>query len=268
MNNQIIETQKRLEEQIDMLNISYDQKERMKKALQGIILSPNGRLYFEKNTVFQRYLTLRKENLEPFGNYNFCIVSTVLDEYSALNKETNYDFPSLSLLAEIMENHKDIIDSEIVNAENHQRIQKKEQQIRTQQPVSQQSPSELFKENMKSCIDALDNIPGYKKQRVLDVLDAISSSITGKIYSVRNHNYSEAIGLRKDNNGLGYFIITKIVDEYSGSTLSSSYEPIAARGLIEYVESNRITIDKELKKIKEKNQHSIKKVSDEDGWDR
>lgn len=269
MDEQIVKAQKRIEAQIEGLRIPTEQKDRMKRVLKGIMTSPNGRLYFEKDNNFQKYLTLRKRDS---ADYDFCIVHKMIDEYSGATAGKKYDFPNLLDLAKLIDEYKDIMDSEIVNSENYQRVQKSQQQITASTSSDEKTLAEAYKKSIKNSIESIQNIPSYKKQRVFDVLDAISSSFTRSITSKTGVNYSEMIALRTIENELGYYIITRMFDEYSGATVGRKYRPVSARSLADYVDEHRTTLDKEIQKIRDHSSKSThrpeeKSVSD-DGWNR
>ena len=73
-----IELQNRFEMQIDNSNLSADNKEYMKRIVDGIMKSPKGRLYLINDPQFQKYITFRKDMSieEYFDKKNLAVLSS------------------------------------------------------------------------------------------------------------------------------------------------------------------------------------------------
>lgn len=255
MNEHVLKNKARLENKIDGLNISNDKKDRMKRALEGILISPKGRLNFEKTPTFEKYLTLKNPDNMP-GDYEFCIVDKMISDFSGATENKKFSYPSLSEIADMIDEHKDIIDSEIVDAENYQKMVTATQEPKKQEPAENKSPADLYKEQMKSSIESLPNVPAPQKARAMDVLDALSSTYGNKFFALREEGYSESIALRKDQGYYGYYVISRYFDENTNSTIKRDYKPLGAKSLVKYCEEHKTTIDKEVKKIKAENEKS------------
>lgn len=255
MNEHILKNKARLENKIDGLNISNDKKDRMKRALEGILISPKGRLHFEKTPTFEKYLTLRNPDNMP-GDYEFCVVDKIINDFSGTTENMKFSYLPLLELADMVDEHKDIIDSEIVDAENYQKMVAATQEPKKQEPADAKSPAEIYKSQMKSTIDSLQNIPAPQKARAMDVLDALSSAYGNKFFALREQGHSESIALRKDQGYYGYYVISRYFDENTNSTIKRDYTPLNAKSLVKYCEEHKTTIDKEVKKIKAETEKS------------
>jgi len=253
MNEHVLKNKARLENKIDGLNVSNDKKDRMKRALDAILISPKGRLNFEKTPTFEKYLTLRNPENMP-GDYEFCVVDKIISDFSGATENKQFSYLPLSEIADMIDEHKDIIDSEIVDANNYQKMVAATQEPKKQEPAENKSPAEIYKEQMKSSIESLQNIPTPQKARAMDVLDALSSAYGNKFFALREEGYSESIALRKDQGYYGYYIISRYFDENTNSTIKRDYKPLNAKSLVKYCEEHKTTIDKEVKKIKAENE--------------
>jgi len=256
MKDPVEEAIQRITAEIEKMKITDEQKDRMKRSLNAIKESPRGRINLEKNEDFEKYLTIRREGIFSDSPLEFCVVSRMID-YAGGTAGRKYEFPTIYDMANIIEEYKDIVESGIVDAINYQRTEKGETKPLETSSETPKTPKEQCRENMEEAIRSLDKVPDYKKQRVLDVLQAISESGVGKVYAVLESGYSEAIGLRSDKGEFGYYQITRWFDEWSGATVGRNYREFGAKSLVEYVEKNRTTIDKELSK-KQKGKHASK----------
>lgn len=245
MNEQMTKIKARLENQIENANLQVDPKDRMKRILDAIFIAPNGRLYFERKPDYQEYLTLARNQFS--GDYDFTIAKKMINEQSGSIEGRDYEFPSLSQLSAIIEEHKDVMESEIVNAQNSVRAQEPQNNEK-----SNKTPAEQYTENAKSIISAASNLPEYQKQRAYDVMNLLAEMPSAKIYVERGDNYSKAIALNQTKSGYGYHILTRMFDEYSGATLNRDDRPISAVSLVSYVNEHRVELDKEMKSIKAK----------------
>lgn len=231
----------RLKVQIESSKLQSDAKDRMSRILDAIFLSPNGKLYFERKPDFQEYLTLARNKFSE--NYDFTIVKRMVDNQRGSTEGRDYEFPSLVDLSSRIEAHKDIMESEIINAQNHARAQQSQQSYEN----SPKTPIEEYTENAKSAVADASNIPDYQKQRAYDLMDLLAQLPSGKIYTEQGNNYSKAIALSQTKSGYGYHIVTRFFDEYSGATISRDDTPISAVGLTKYANEHRVELDKKMK---------------------
>ena len=245
MNEETSKIKKRLETQIDIINLPQDQKDRMRRALNAMFVSQNGRLYLERKSDFQEYLTIKKN--EFIDDFDFCVVKKMINEQSGSIEGTDMQFPGLRSFASIIEENKDLIDSEIINAENYRRTKEPVTQIENN---AEKTPEKNYTESAKKVIEEASNAPEYQKQRAYDVMDLLAEMPFSRIYTERGNNYSEAISLRQTNKTFGYCVVSRTFDEYSGATIKRDSTQISARNLVDYVNEHRITIDKEVKRIK------------------
>lgn len=246
MNDQMKKIQERIEAQIGRLNVSAEQKDRMKRTLNAIFISQNGRLYLERKPDFQEYVTIKKNDF--LQDYDLCVVKRMINEQSGSIEGSDFQFPGLKGVSDIIESNKDLIESEIINAENYRRMQ--EPQIQKSNSNGEKTPAKFYTEEAKKAIEEDSNIPSYQKQRAYDVMDLLAELPLSRIYSERGNNYSEAISLRQVNNSYGYCVVSRIFDEYSGATIKRDSTRISARSLVSYVNEHRITLDKEVKKMR------------------
>ena len=112
------------------------------------------------------------------------------------------------------------------------------------------TPQEDFKDIIVATIENLPNVPEHKKQRAIDVLEAIAVSPQSKLLSKKEDGYSEAIALRGSGREFRYYVVKRMSD-FSGSTQGRDYEPLGAKSLLEYIDENRITIDKEIQRMRQ-----------------
>ena len=247
MGENVLGAQKRLEEQIDKIKISNDQKNKMKRILKGIVESQRGRLFTKKTDEFEEYLTLRQNE---DSRYELCVIERMINKYSGATEGRNKRPMSLFEVAEYIQENEGVLESEVVNSENYQRrIQAKEQPtvVKDDKP---KTPQEDFKDIIVATIENLPNVPEHKKQRAIDVLEAIAVSPQSRLYSKKEDGYTEAIALRGSGREFRYYVVKRMSD-FSGSTQGREYEPLGAKSLLEYVDQNRITIDKEIQKMRQ-----------------
>lgn len=245
MNDQMKEIKERIEGQIEALNhISAEQKDRMKRTLNAIFISQNGRVYLERKSDYQKYLTVRKNDFS--GNYDIGVVQRMIDVNSGSIEGTDFQFPGLRGISDIVENNKDLIESEITSAENYRRVQEPQ----TKESNEGKSAVENYTQSAKGAIQEATNIPAYKKERTYDVMDLLADLPLAKIYSKKDSNYSEAIALKQTNQGYGYYILARTFDDYSGATINRDSTPISARSLVDYVDKHRVELDKEVKRMR------------------
>lgn len=254
MNAHVLKSKEKLESKIDRLNTSSDKKDRMKRALTGILNSPKGRLNFEKTPTYEKYLTINSQDYTS-GDYDFCVVEKMINDFSGTTENKNYTYPPLAEIADMVDDYKDIIDSEIVDAENYQKMISAVQEPK--KALETESPSEQYKEKMKESINSLANIPTSQKARAMDVLDALSTTYGNKLFSERSEGYSESIALRKDQGYYGYYVISRFFDPNTNSTIKRDYTPLSSKSLVKYCEEHKTTIDKEVKKIKTESEKSV-----------
>lgn len=225
MNREIIELKERLEREIDNLKIPEIQKKRIQETLLGILVSKDRRLKLNE----EQYLTLKKKDEK--SDYAFCV-----------EKSGDYNFPSLEETANLVEENKKIVDAEIVVALDYQKSAARDK-IKEDKAIC--------KANMKNAIERMEKLSEKEKQRVYDVLDAIENSPNGKITTVRNPEFVETLSLSAEHGVMGYTITSKMIDVYGGSNGFRKAKPVSAKGLAEYIEKNKATIEKEVKKINE-----------------
>lgn len=260
MNEKMIQVKQRLSTQIENSNLGSDAKNRMRRVLEGIFLSQNGRLYLERKPDFQEYITIARSNFSE--NYDFCIAKIMKNEQSGATEGKTADFPGLLALSEVVEKNKDLVESEIINAQNYRRMQETQVNENTTK-----TPIENYTDRAKKAIEEATNIPSYQKQRTYDLMDLLAQMPVPKIYAEKGNNYSKAIALKEEKSGYSYHILTRIFDEYSGTTLSRDDTPISAVSLASYVNEHRIELDKEMKILKARlpEKKESKKISDDEG---
>lgn len=248
MKESIIEAQQRFESQIDGLRISDRDKDKMKRVIQGILDSSRGRLFTKKENDFEEYLTIRpKDEFE----YELCVIERMVNSYSGATEGRVKTPMGLLQTLEYVREHEDIIESEVIDAENYQRrakAQKSESKADAQEP---KSPKEDFKDIFVATIENLPNRTDSQKQRAIDVLEAIAVVPQNRLYTKREDGYSETIALRGSGNEFRYYIVKRMSD-YAGATVGREYEPVGVKGLIDYIEENKINVDKELKDLRKK----------------
>lgn len=246
MGENVLGAQKRLEEQIDALKMNSKEKAKMKRVLKGIVESSRGRLFTKKTDEFEEYLTLRQNE---DSRYELCVIERMINRYSGATEGRKKTPMSLFQAAEYVRENEGVIESEIVNAENHQRMMQMQNNSVVEKQDKPKTPQEDFKDIIKATIENLPNVPDHKKQRAIDVLEAIAVSSQSRLYSKKEDGYSEAIALRGSGREFRYYVVKKMSD-YAGATVGREYEPLGAKSLLEYVDENRITIDKEIKEMR------------------
>lgn len=162
-------------------------------------------------------------------------------------KVQKVNFRGLLGISSIIEENRDIIESEIINAQNNKRAQEPTNQ---ENSSTEKTPIEKYTESAKQAIAENKNIPDYQKQRAYDIMDLLAEMPVSRIFSERGNNYSTAITLQENRMGFGYKINTKYFDEYSGTTMGRDSTPISAVSLAKYINEHRIELDKEVKKIR------------------
>ena len=248
MKETVIEARKRFEMQIDGLKISDQDKAKLKRVLQGIVDSSRGRLFTRKENDFEEYLTIRPNENE---HYELCVIERMINTYSGATENSIKTPMNVSQMLEYVKDHDAIIESEVVDAENYQKrvnASKMEPKIEEEKP---KSLKEDFKDIFVATIENLPNRTESQKQRAIDVLEAISVVPQNRLYTKREDGYSEAIALRGSGNQFRYYIVKRMSD-YAGSTVGRDEEPVGVRGILEYVEENKISIDRELKELRRK----------------
>lgn len=238
-----IELQNRFEMQIDNSNLSADNKEYMKRIVDGIMKSPKGRLYLINDPQFQKYITFRKDMSMPNPALDYCVVSVMKNPDTGFTEGRDYNFPGLKGFCELARENERVLASELVNSQNYQRVQSGAPRVEKEQPS--EDPKQKCKRLVKESIEKLANVPDYKKQRVYDVLDMIDKA--GKIKAVDQGDYVEHLTMKNDKGIYGYYIVQKTMD-YSGATMDRRYVPLGTKSLVAYVEENREEIDKQVKK--------------------
>lgn len=264
MNEQMKEIKERLNSQMDNLNIPLEKKDRLKRTVGAIFDSQNGRVYLEKKSDFYKYLTIAKNNFT--GKYDFCIAKRMINPVSGSIEGRDYQFPGILAISDTIDEYKDMVESEIVNATNYRRMQ----EPRKENNNNEKTPIEEYTERSKKALEEMTNIPSYKKQRTYDIMDLLSQLPTPKIYSERQAEHSTAIALRETNEGYGYYIVSRMMDEYSGSTIGRDSTWVSPAQLANYVDEHRIELDKEVKRLKSTLQQKVtknseKKLSEDDG---
>lgn len=248
MKESVTEAQQRFEDQIERLKISDNDKAKMKRVIQGILQSSRGRLFTKKEDDFEEYLTIRPNDQDE---YELCVIERIINSYSGATENGVKTPMNLLQTLGYVKEHEDIIESEVVDAENYQRRingQNIEPKVEAQQP---KSLKEDFKDIFVATIENLPNRTDSQKQRAIDVLEAISVVPQSRLYTKRESGYSEAIALRGSGNEFRYYIVKRMSD-YAGATVGREYEPLGVKGLIDYVEENKINVDKELKDLRKK----------------
>ena len=248
MKESVLEAQQRFESQIDRLRMSDRDKEKMKRVIKGILDSSRGRLFTKRENDYEEYLTMRpRDEFE----YELCVIKRMVNEYSGATENRIKTPIGLMQALEYVNEHEDVIESEVIDAENYQRrlkYQAREAKSDSQEP---KSPEEDFKDIFVTTIENLPNRTDSQKQRTIDVLEAIAVVPQNRFYTKREDGYSEAIALRSENNEIRYYIVKRWSD-YTGATIGREYDPIGVKGLIDYVEENKIGVDKELKDLRKK----------------
>lgn len=263
MNEKMTQVKQKLNAQIENSNLRFDEKNRMRRVLEGVFLSQNGRLYLERKPDFQKYITIARDN--DSENYDFCIAEVMKNEVSGATEGRRINFPGLLAISDVVEKNKDLVESEIINSQNYRRMQEKKEMQENESTTK--TPIENYTDSAKKAIEEATNIPSYQKQRAYDLMDLLAQMSLPKIYAERGDNYSKSIALREEKSGYGYHILTRVFDEYSGSTLSRDDTPISAVSLVSYVNEHRIELDKEMKSLKAKlpAKKESKKISDDEG---
>lgn len=246
MGENVLGAQKRLETQIDGLKINDKEKDKMRRVLKGIVESPRGRLFTKKTDDFEEYLTLRQNE---DSRYELCVIERMINRYSGATEGRKKTPMSLLQVSEYVRENEGIIESEIVNAENYQRRLQMQGQPTAVESDKPKTPQEDFKDIIKATIENLPNVPEHKKQRAIDVLEAIAVSPQSRLYSKKEDGYSEAIALRGSGREYRYYVV-KGMSDYAGTTTGRDYEPLGAKSLLQYVDENRVTIDKEIKEMR------------------
>lgn len=247
MNEKMREIKEKIEAQIDLANVSEKQKDIMRRSLQAMFMAQNGRLYLQRLPDFQQYLTIAQN--KNSGNYEICLVKKMINEFSGSIEGADYQFPGLVAVADIIEERRDIIESEIVNAQNFRRMEERAKNGNEGNKAAK-SKLESYTENAKQAIEEDGNIPSYQKQRAYDIMDLLAELPVHKIYSEHGENYSRAISLRETNSGYNYCILTRMFDEYSGATINRDSTTISAVRLARYINDHRVELDKTVKEIR------------------
>lgn len=246
MKENTVTLQQRLEKQIDESRLSEQDKEYMKRIVDGIIKAPKGRLYLINNPDFQRYMTLRKDVSDLNSSLDYCLVNVMKNPDTGFTEGRSYTFPGLKGFLRLARENESVLASELVNSQNHQKVKSgvSSSEITAPKETEEQRCKRLTKES----IARLETVPDYKKQRVYDALDMIDK--IGKIKAVDEQDYSEHIAMRRDGGILGYCLVQRMID-YSGATVGRRYVMLGAKTLVAYVEEHREIIDKEVKKAQE-----------------
>lgn len=247
MKENVLEARKRYESEIDTLKISNQEKDNLKRVLKGIIESSRGRLFTKKTNSFEEYLTLRPTE---YSTYEFCVFEKMINEYSGATEGSKKTPLSLTQFSEYVKENQTVLESEVINAENHQkRIKMQEMEQETKKEEKPKTPQEEFKEMTIARIEEMRVVPEHKKQRAIDVLEAIAILPQNKLISKRENDYSEAISLRPAGSQLKYGI-TKRMTDYAGGTSAREFEGLGINDLLEYIEENRIEIDRSIRDVK------------------
>ena len=86
-------------------------------------------------------------------------------------KVQKVNFRGLLGISSIIEENRDIIESEIINAQNNKRAQEPTNQGNSS---TEKTPIEKYTESAKQAIAENKNIPDYQKQRAYDVMDLLA----------------------------------------------------------------------------------------------
>lgn len=241
MKEKIVDLLKRIEGDIDSTKLGNKDKEFLKEILMGVLTSQRGRLYSMQEPTYSEYITLREPFDEEDPLYKLCIVAKT----TGVIDGRSYNFPSIQRLAEYANEHRDMLESELVNAENHQRRKNPDEEEK-KVPTT---PVEKYTQDMIDFVEAMPDTLDYKKQRAIDVLRAIEENPQHRFYTKKQDSSTEAIVLQPDQLGLSYYVTQRMFD-YSGSTIGRNKTRLGIKNLVEYIDDNRITIDKEMKRIR------------------
>lgn len=248
MKESVLEAQQRFESQIDRLRMSDRDKEKMKRVIKGILDSSRGRLFTKRENDYEEYLTMRpRDEFE----YELCVIKRMVNEYSGATENRIKTPIGLMQALKYVNEHEDIIESELIDAENYQRRLKAQSSESKEDAQKPKTPEEDFKDTFITTIESLPNRTDSQKQRAIDVLEAIAVVPQNRLYTKREDGYSEAIALRGEKDEIRYYIVKRWSD-YAGATIGREYDPIGVKGLIDYVEENKISVDKELKDLRKK----------------
>lgn len=120
--------------------------------------------------------------------------------------------------------------------------------------------------NLKNLEEKIEysNVGDYEKKILFEMLQGILSAERGRLYVRNEQFYKEYVALRDqpgDNEtDLSFCIIRRVIDEYTGSTATRSYEFPSYQELIKYYKENRAAISLEISKAK---LHKGKSISSE-----
>lgn len=241
--------QKRFELDIDASKLDDDKKEYMKRIVDGIFKAPKGRLYIQNDPAFQKYMTFRKRNNDPECEYTYSVVSVMKNPDTGFTEGRMYEFPGLLGFATIADENRDLLESELINSQNNQRI--KDGNANYPEPkIENETPERILRRQTKESISKMQTVPDYKKQRVYDVLDVLDS--VGKIRVIDEDSFIEHIAIKSERGVYGYYLVQKMVDAFSGTTQGRRYIPLGTKSLVAYVEEHRDVLDKAVKKQQER----------------
>ena len=205
-----IELQNRFEMQIDNSNLSADNKEYMKRIVDGIMKSPKGRLYLINDPQFQKYITFRKDMSMPNPALDYCVVSVMKNPDTGFTEGRDYNFPGLKGFCELARENERVLASELVNSQNYQRVQSGAPRVEKEQPS--EDPKQKCKRLVKESIEKLANVPNYKKQRVYDVLDMIDKAGKIKVQVIGAENIPKEDGFMFFPNHQGLYDVLAILE--------------------------------------------------------
>lgn len=237
MNNTINVNLRDLEQSIESAQIEDYEKKILYEMLQGILSSQRGRLYVKNFPDYEEYVALRDQPGDNEQDLSFCIVKRMVDEYSGSTSSRAYEFPCYKELLKYYSANRAAINLEMSRAK-----QNKGKSIATEltkEPTKPQSIIDDFRER----ISKLTNVPQHKRQRALDVLDALENSHNGKFFIIKQADYEEYIAVRD-----GEICIGRRMIDYTGGTAGRTHRPMVAIDFIEYLEANKDKLGEETKR--------------------
>ncbi len=270
MEEQIAKTKANLLQKIDSLEVSSERKEMMRQVLDALFIAPRGRLYLQDENDstnqyrFKKFITLRRREDTVDGkeaDFDFCIGNRMENIATGFCEQKQFEFLSLSEIEAMINQSKDRMMNEINNAHYYNNAQAFDAGL-SQAKQQSKTAYEMYLDNMKERINDISGATQAQRARVLDVIDTLAKSQTGKIKTKDEEGFTEYLVLNKDSKNYGIHASSRYYDTYSGATIGRDITTLAAKGLVKYCEENKVSIDKGLAKLKLENSKEDKQKED------
>lgn len=249
-------SREKLVEQIHrMPDFLFEDKQRLIKVIDAIIIEQGTRFYTSKTTDYMEFIDLQIDPNDRNAGLKLCLKAKSYDPYggSATCRMTN--FPDLEFFLNYVSENKGKVDVQITNAYNSIRKEQEEQRKAKEEYQKIANARSNAREKIKKA-----KIPDFEKRRLEDLLDTLLVSNKKSMNIIIQEYFEEKLVLGIEDNELVNFRIKRRQLDYAGATaLRLPDEYLSFGGLLDYVSKNKEEIDKQIQKNKSRTQEEINK---------